>query len=280
MGSPILAIFVILLWPQGLGSSSAVSCARLRPQAETVSIQGFAVRIGPALNKKRTNREGRWCRAEVRDSKGHTIFGAETAAMEIHRATGKDINGDGNPDLVIEGYTGGAHCCWIYWIVSLGPQPGLLTTIYNERDASFIEDEYGAIQISTRHGAFDYFDGLPHSNTFFPLVVLRLEGNELRNISSQFWDSYQREIEEARRRLAPSDLARFRAGEGLGSKDYDFLETKRLVLTIVLSYLYGGRPEEAWKVLEEMWPSRDQERIRNLILETRRQGILRNTTGR
>ena len=47
-----------------------------------------------------------------------------------------------------------------------------------------------------------------------------------------------------------------------------------LVLDIVLAYLYGGRGQEAWKALDEMWPATDKPRMRQMILKARTSGIL------
>src|SRR6266851_2508052 len=44
------------------------------------------------------------------------------------------------------------------------------------------------------------------------------------------------------------------------------LRTEWAVLTVILEFLYGGRPEEAWKALGELWPSDDRERIRHTII--------------
>jgi hypothetical protein len=45
-------------------------------------------------------------------------------------------------------------------------------------------------------------------------------------------------------------------------------------LMIVFAYLYSGREEQAHQTLRDLWPPFDQERIWNLILEARRNGIL------
>ena len=54
------------------------------------------------------------------------IFKTLDWGMSLESISGRDINGDGEPDLVFVGYSGGAHCCWTYWIVSLGGRPGLI----------------------------------------------------------------------------------------------------------------------------------------------------------
>jgi hypothetical protein len=48
------------------------------------------------------------------------------------------------------------------------------------------------------------------------------------------------------------------------------------VLTIVLDYVYSGREDDALKALDEMWPAGDVSRIKSLIGERRRRGLLAN----
>jgi transglutaminase-like putative cysteine protease len=52
------------------------------------------------------------------------VFEHDEWGMEIDPITGKDVNGDGYPDAVLVSFSGGAHCCWTYHIVSLGKNPG------------------------------------------------------------------------------------------------------------------------------------------------------------
>jgi hypothetical protein len=105
-----------------------------------------------------------------------------------------------------------------------------------------------------------------------PNVYLRLDGDHLRDISLDYWLEYQKQIDDARGRLTPIDLAGFRKQ----GKEYAIAdEIERLVLTIVLANLYGGHPKEAWKALDELWPPSDIPRIRSLILKTRGKGFSR-----
>jgi hypothetical protein len=43
---------------------------------------------------------------------------------------------------------------------------------------------------------------------------------------------------------------------------------------VVLNYLYSGREDQAWQALDEMWPPADESRVRSLILERRKRGLL------
>lgn len=247
------------------------SAGLLAQPTERVQWNGYSVRTGPCQDT---------CRVRVLSPGGKLVFQTsfesdETFKVIFNEATGKDINGDGRPDLVLEGYSGGAHCCWTYWIVSLAPSPRLAGKIFNETTLRFQDlDGDGRIEIATRDGAFDYFDGLSHAYAPMPAVMLHLESRRLIDVSARFWKEYEQQISEARANLNPELLRRFRLGVDKDAPVED-QRTKSTVLEIVLAYLYGGRPEEAWKALEEMWPADDRARIRKLIEQTRASGILK-----
>ena len=207
------------------------------------------------------------CRAYLVRGSGKETLLLKDWGVSIHQGTGEDVFGDGNPSLILEGYSGGAHCCYTYRIASLAEKPVILPAIENQTPFFFFKDPAsGEFRIMTSDGAFDYFDGLCHACTPFPRVVLKVEAGGLRDVSSQFVDQYDSQIAVARARIADGDIERFLIT--------DFQDAKTVILEIVLAYLYSGRPTEAWRTLDAMWPAGDRERIRKLILKTRAEGIL------
>ncbi len=124
------------------------------------NLPGFTISVFPAKDIVRG------CLVTVRTRSGHVVFRGEDFGISIG-ADNLDINGDGHPDLVIEGYSGGAHCCWTYWIISLGDPPGLIKRIKNERGAEFERARTGKVEIWTLDGGFDYFDGCRTPKLFF-----------------------------------------------------------------------------------------------------------------
>jgi len=269
-------IIILLLCLCAVSASAQESgrCFRnLNPQFKGYSkqLQGYILKIE---QKKDIKYEDYQCRASVISPGGKVIFQADDSGMELNKITGKDLNGDGRPDAVFEGYSGGAHCCWTYWIVSLGDRPGLIQKIENETAASFQDiNKDGRIEIRTLDGAFDYFDSMAHAYTPFPTVIFRLEGRTLKDVGYECKDVYDRDIAKMRSELDPSALDRFRTGKNINDGELD--ETISTVLTIVLDYLYSGREQAAWQALREMWPSYDVPRIRKKIIETRANGILK-----
>jgi len=74
--------------------------------------------------------------------------------------------------------------------------------------------------------------------------------------------------------LTPADIDKLKKSNYSQNMLIDQLPTVQKVLTIVLNYLYSGREEQAWHALEEMWPSSDVDRVKNLIQERRARGLI------
>jgi len=73
---------------------------------------------------------------------------------------GKDITGDGEPNLVVYEYTGGAHCCHIYHVFQLGENLRFIGTLNGESDEglSFYDDnEDGIPEFWTCDSTFEYW---------------------------------------------------------------------------------------------------------------------------
>lgn len=240
----------------------------------TKKVEGFEIHISPYPDKDNPDLDE--CEAEIYDPRGDVIFSEHDSSFVIEVA-GVDVNGDGIPDVVLEAYSGGAHCCWTYYIISLGAQPGLLKKFENDRGVSFFRVKSGRVEFTTQDGAFEYFDAVCHACTPFTLVYLRLDGRNLVDISPQYLAEYDEIIAENRKALTAAALQRLRALKKNPSDTTGPDGTVAKALTIVLAYLYSGRETQAREALQSMWPSFDQERMWNLIRETRRDGILSYT---
>jgi len=238
------------------------------------------------------------CRAALQSADGKVLFEVTGAEALVNPISGHDINGDGKPDVVIETHRTAGQCCYTYSILTPGADPPLVRQITTTPPLVFEDrDNNGKIEISTYDFAFVGIEGLGESDSPRPQVVFRLRGNTLYNVSASYWPEYQREIEAAKNGLSRSgqelllgrnNTSGAAVGGGGGqakelspAEEKQLLDAKSAVLTVVVNYLYGGRGEEAWKTIREMWTDRDKERIRQAILLSRSRGVLSevNRTG-
>jgi len=233
------------------------------------SIEGYQVEVRQIPETDASQR----CQVTIVASTGKRLFRVQDWSIDLSQLTTPDVDGDGHPEIVIEGYSGGAHCCWTYWIFSFKPTPRLLAKIENDRGIGFRDENGdGRIEIVGLDGSFDYFDGLCHACTVFPSVFLRFEGGRMVDVSPQFVGMYDKEIAEYRHRLDAQKLAQFKkiVDPNLQNVSDD---AKAPILGIVLAYLYSGRSTQAWGELRRMWPESDYARIKREILAARARGL-------
>lgn len=271
----LLGVFVILASSAGL---AAPVCSNGSGRMQRDLPEGFRLEIG----RLHEDKPGQ-CDAVVRRADDSVVAEVSGAEVGMASAPVRDINQDGKPDLVIVSKETLASTD-LYSIVSLGEPAGLLRSFHSPVEVSFEDrDGDGKVEIITRDTAFANFDGLPDSYSPYPLVYLRMRGQALINVSQVFWPEYEREIAQARGKMNREAVNRFGGfvykdkqvqGEITPREEAQVIESKGLVLEVILNQLYGGRGQEAWATVSELWPPNDRQRIRQAILKARMQGIL------
>ncbi len=164
----------------------------------------------------------------------------------IGELTGEDITGEGNPDVVIETFTGGAHCCFSTIVYDLGPT---LTQVLKTRESNcggrFEDLDGDAIpEFVTCDDLFAYVYCAYASS---PMVLSILKYDPAQGYvpaGPSFPHLYTEAIAQH------TEMAQNAVPEGLGEWDQT---TKCAVLPLVLDYLYAGQADRAWAELNGLY---------------------------
>ncbi|MCP4541647.1 MAG: hypothetical protein GY832_31325 [Chloroflexi bacterium] len=164
--------------------------------------------------------------------------------------TGDDITGEGNPDVIIETFTGGAHCCFSTIVYDLG---STLTQVLKTRESNCgggFEDLDGdaILEFVTCDDLFAYVY-CPYAAS--PTVQAVLQYDPAQGyvpVSSSFPHLYTEAIAQH------TEMARNAVPEELGEWDQT---TKCAVLPLILDYLYSGQTDQAWTKLNELYHHSD-----------------------
>lgn len=180
-------------------------------------------------------------------------------AVDLLTFNGQDITGDGWPDIVVLRYTGGAHCCYEYLVLSLGPQLTIhVLPFVSGGPAEFVDlDGDGIYEVMTRDWDVFFSFCWNAGHPYYPRVVLSYEtGKGYVPVTPRFPMVFAEELVEYR------ELAeKVRSGEFGEGTDC----AKCAVLKLVLAYLYLGNPDLGWVALYHYYPFGDVEDLRAAI---------------
>lgn len=194
----------------------------------------------------------------------------ETAAVWLRDGSGTDLTGEGNPDVVIGLYSGGAHCCSSTIVYDLG-----------DRATQVLETPYEDVQCE---GHFEDLDGdgtaefvtCDTSHFFFGeltsvfdcynwpgvRVILQYDpGQGYVTASAQFAQFYQEDIAKhtdlAKRVVRPSGYVKSECGR------HQMCDA----LIVALDYLYTDRPEKARTEFADLYKCPNADEMWNTMVE-------------
>ncbi len=157
---------------------------------------------------------------------------------------GTDISGDGIPDLVVFGWSGGAHCCFVAWVLSLGEEFRVLAEVTGgDVEPIFRQmDDDTALEVQVVDGAFAYW---PRSFGGSPSVRVALDwaGDRLHP-SVELTATLQPTAAEV-----ISDADRIRTDPGWQTQ----MEPYDAVFSRALELLYSGHEDLAASFIDSAW---------------------------
>lgn len=164
-----------------------------------------------------------------------------------------DITGDGVPDVMINYYTGGAHCCFESYFINLGDTPKLVEQFdaANSGLGALRKSPKGGLLFVTADNAWAYWR-TSFAESPLPRMVMEFENNKLR----PNFDLMKKPAPSivALRAKARTERAKISnepyTGED-GEMEYPFWGE-------MLDLIYSGNEQTAWQYFEMVWPPKRQ----------------------
>ena len=209
-------------------------------------------------------------------------------------ALGRDIDGDGQPDLHLSSHTGGAHCCTTHHVFRLKPQVRRVAAYSagNVGGGEFIDvaGRKAAVMISADDSSAYAF--APYANSYFPMMVLevgprgrlqfardlmqsRLPGQPppictTPAAAANLWlkercGEYNTSRRQERTAQIKTRLAGIKAGRSADKLKWeDYFENGVLaaVSAEMNRYTYTGHGNAAFNWLETVWPGNDAIKVK------------------
>jgi hypothetical protein len=157
-----------------------------------------------------------------------------------------DLEHDGQPDVVLDLYSGGAHCCWIEQIFSF--DPGTMTYAMNQRDFGDPGDEIVDLRHDGRYEFLTADDSFAYEFTDFaasglPIQILTFSDRHFFNVTRQYPRLIARDA--ARWMKAFKSMAKQHYADSVGvvaawAADEELLGRVKLVNTFLAKQLKAG----------------------------------------
>ena len=207
------------------------------------------------------------CEVSVKDRSGREIFADRGFGASINPATGRDIDNDGRPDAVVGIDTGGRKdCCWDFAVISFSPMPRVLLKL---PAATFdFDTKPGSTLVWTSAN----FTDLNPTGGDSPIVVATAHEFQTKGFIDVTLDFCKplllgeiRGLGTLREPLATlTRKAKQDSRTETGRQD-DLEYTRFAAVTVILQQIYCGQFDEASRTILEVWPGKDQSRIRTQI---------------
>ena len=216
------------------------------------------------------------------------------------RSIGRDLDGDGQPDLHLSSFVGSGNCCTTHFVYRLKPRVAR-TAVYaagamGGGDFLDVPGRKGAVMISADDSSANAF--APYANSYFPMVVLevghgrfelardlmqsRLPGMpppvcQLPVATANLWlkercGEYTTLRRQERNAEVKQKLAAIKSGrsvEKLEWSDYFGNGLLGAVAAEMNRYTYTGHGDAGYNWLETVWPGNDEVKVR--FIQTLRQ---------
>ena len=169
-------------------------------------------------------------------------------------AMGRSITSDKQPNLVIKDWSGGAHCCYTFFIFQIGAAFKLIGSIDLQNGVgSDFKDlrRDGNLELVMQDWTFQYWNAC-FAESFAPDVILRYVSGKYRPDLELM--KKPAPTKQTLEKLAGEFKPMF-ASKGVKGDPNNNLQVPPRLWGKMLDLIYSGNMDSAWKLCELSWPA-------------------------
>ena len=177
---------------------------------------------------------------------------------------GMDITGDGQPDLVISEWLGGANCCLQIHIFEIGPTFRKLGTIdagYGDSGPHFVhldkDSKLAGLAVQIHDWTFVNWHA-DFADSPAPKVMLRFSDYAYRDNGYRMSPDLMRALPLSDADLQVRAAAVRNYAQSAKDGAWPRADVSPDLWETMLDLIYSGHDEDAWKFLDTAWPSKVQ----------------------
>jgi len=199
-------------------------------------------------------REGRqvYFKKGVKFQVGNIIFGGDKYTNNLIQM-GRNITGDNEPNLVVSEWSGGAHCCFTFYVFQIGSKFKLLDSVdtRNGSDSDFkdLRGE-GKLELVMYDWTFEYWNA-SFVESPAPMVILQYRNNKYRPDLELIHKPAP--TDQELQNMANEVKAKFAAAVK-SNADVKWTAPPEL-WGKMLDLIYSGNMASAWKLWDLSWPA-------------------------
>ncbi len=270
-----VALFVLgFIWaiPACAQGTGDIACRAYPPTTESFKKKlwdGYEISLGPARNATGAGEDQ--CTAAIYNRAGKVVFRTTGFGVIFDEDdTGLDFDGDGKGEVVFEtDEAGGAHCCWIYNVVTLAPKPHKLFDVGEGAWVAFQKDKDGKMVIHELVGgptAFTSGMGRPYAERVYGVKAGKLDDSTPEFCGQIFTQS--READDWNRTLTPENIRKLQAAKKFGGQgSFENDDVVSALLSRALQRVLCHQYQEALADLN-LWPEDSRNDMKDAFAES------------
>jgi hypothetical protein len=167
---------------------------------------------------------------------------------------GSSVTKEHRHELVVKDWSGGAHCCFILYIIALGKKPYLIQKINMEHTDSprFIDlDGDGIPEIQLLDGTFAYWN-IAFAQSPAPVVTLKYDGKKW--IFAKEIMTKQKMTMHEFSKIKKDVISHFQRVQGNAFEGDTITGVPVMLWEEMLNFIYSGQASLAFRLIQESWP--------------------------